>query len=403
MKLLFLSPCIPSSNGTGWEQRAFCFLKAYSEIFSIELICCNFSGEKPTEERINSLHLICQKVLVFEFGQVILKSSFLQKCLRCFSIKPFFSSANFNFTFLNILYNSIKSADLIHVSRLELFSLIPSDYYSHKVILDLDECHFTAFQRKANYHSASNFRNKIAKTILTLDNFRVRYYQANAVRKALATCVSSEIEKSRLANFKPVIVVPNVGKILLTLPKIHNKFPKHFLFVGNLSAPANIDAVIYFTNKIFPKIIARDGDCEFHIVGRQPSPKILALTKYNKIKLTIDLPNIEEAYLNASVVVVPIRFGAGTKLKLLEAFGHGVPCVSTSLGCEGLSVRNKEHLLIADTPNKFANSCIQLLGDLELQREIADSAWRYVHQFHSSENIKTIIFDKLLASVTKTR
>jgi glycosyltransferase involved in cell wall biosynthesis len=117
---------------------------------------------------------------------------------------------------------------------------------------------------------------------------------------------------------------------------------------------------MFFAEEIFPKILAHDPDCVFHIVGRQPSLEIIALTKYDKIKLTVDLRNIEQAYLDATVGIVPMRFGTGTKLKLLEAFGFGIPCVSTSLGCEGLSVSNQEHLLIADTPDEFAVACIQL-------------------------------------------
>jgi glycosyltransferase involved in cell wall biosynthesis len=396
MKLLFLSPCIPDSNGTGWQQRAFLFLKSYSELFEITFICCNFSGQKVTVEQRDSLNLLCRQVFVFESGNVVLKKSLSKNLLRFFSDKPFFVSASFDSTFLKTLLKSADEADLIHASRLELFSLVPSSYYSQKMILDLDECHVTLFKRKKNYYFSSDFKGKLEKTIRSFDNLRVQYYQANAVKKAKVTCVSSEVEKSRIGNSARIVIVPNVAKCLPAIPKIENSFPKRLLFVGNLSAPTNIDAVMFFAEEIFPKILAHDPHCVFHIVGRQPSLEIIALTKYDKIKLTVDLRNIEQAYLDATVGIVPMRFGTGTKLKLLEAFGFGIPCVSTSLGCEGLSVSNQEHLLIADTPDEFAVACIQLLENLDLQRRIADSAWRYVDQFHRPENVKTTIFNKLL-------
>ena len=399
MKLLFLSPCIPNPNGTGWEQRAFHFLKAYSELFDITFVCCNFSGKSPTLEQRAFLDLLCSEVSIFEYSSAILKNGSIKKLLRCFSNKPFFASASFDSNFLSTVLKNAEEADLIHVSRLELFSLVSLDSYSQKTILDLDECHFTLFKRRQNYHFARDFKLKLEKILRGLDSFRVKYYQANAVKKSRITFVSSEIEKSRIAASKQIVVVPNAAKLLLTIPKIKKSFPKRILFVGNLSAPPNIDAVIFFVEKIFSKIIARDSNCEFHIVGRQPSQKIIALTKHDKIKLTINLPNIEEAYLNATIVVVPMRFGAGTKLKLLEAFGFGIPCVSTSLGCEGLSIRNKEHLLIADTPEEFAAASMQLLENLDLQQKIADSAWRYVHQYHRPENIRNNILERFLSDV----
>ena len=399
MKLLFLSPCIPSPNGTGWEQRAFHFLKAYSELFDITFVCCNFSGKSPTLEQREFLHLLCSQVSIFEYSSVILNNGSIKKLLRCFGDRPFFASASFDSNFSNTVIKSAEKADLIHVSRLELFSLVSSDFYSQKTILDLDECHFTLLNRRKNYHFSRNFKVKLEKILRGLDSFRIKYYQANAVRKSRVTFVSSETEKSRIAASKQIVVVPNAAKLLLTIPKVKKSFPKQILFVGNLSAPANIDAVMFFVEKIFSEIIARDSDCEFHIVGRQPSPEIIALTKHDKIKLTIDLPNLEEAYLNATIVVIPIRFGAGTKLKMLEAFGFGVPCVSTSIGCEGLSIRDKEHLLIADTPEEFAAASMRLLGNLDLQQKIADSAWRYVHQYHRPENIINNIVELFLSDV----
>ena len=59
----------------------------------------------------------------------------------------------------------------------------------------------------------------------------------------------------------------------------------------------------------------------------------------------------------ASAVIVPLRSGSGTRIKIIEAFAHRVPVISTSIGCEGLGVRDGEHLLVADTPRAFAAAC----------------------------------------------
>ena len=75
------------------------------------------------------------------------------------------------------------------------------------------------------------------------------------------------------------------------------------------------------------------------------------------------VPDIDTELARADVVLVPIRFGSGTRLKILEAFAHRIPVVSTSLGAEGLDAVDEHHLLIADTPNAIAAACARLLED----------------------------------------
>jgi glycosyltransferase involved in cell wall biosynthesis len=81
---------------------------------------------------------------------------------------------------------------------------------------------------------------------------------------------------------------------------------------------------------------------------------------------------------NARLVVVPIRYGAGTRLKILEAMGHGRAVVSTTIGAEGLDVRHDEHLLIADEPSAFAQACIRLARDRQLRQRLTGAAYHFV-------------------------
>ncbi len=83
---------------------------------------------------------------------------------------------------------------------------------------------------------------------------------------------------------------------------------------------------------------------------------------------------MEEELARASVAVVPIRYGSGTRVKILESFAHRVPVVSTTLGAEGLDVEDGVHLLLADGPEEFAAATVRLLGDPQLRVGLTEAA-----------------------------
>jgi glycosyltransferase involved in cell wall biosynthesis len=88
------------------------------------------------------------------------------------------------------------------------------------------------------------------------------------------------------------------------------------------------------------------------------------------------VPEIEDELARADLVVVPLRFGSGTRLKVLEAFAHRVPVVSTTLGAEGLGAEDGVHLLLADRPADLASACARLLTDTEARASLTDAAHR---------------------------
>ena len=86
------------------------------------------------------------------------------------------------------------------------------------------------------------------------------------------------------------------------------------------------------------------------------------------------VPAMDEELARADVVVVPLRYGSGTRVKILEAAAHRIPIVSTTLGAEGLGFEDGKHLLIADEPEDFASACVRLLQEPQLRRHLVDEA-----------------------------
>jgi polysaccharide biosynthesis protein PslH len=119
------------------------------------------------------------------------------------------------------------------------------------------------------------------------------------------------------------------------------------LFVGSMDYHANIDGVTWFTREIWPEIAEKHPELEFMIVGRHPSAAVRALAS-QRIQVTGTVEDVRPFYASAVAVVVPLRVGSGTRLKILEAMAAGVPVVSTRLGAEGIDASHNIHLLLAD-------------------------------------------------------
>jgi glycosyltransferase involved in cell wall biosynthesis len=105
------------------------------------------------------------------------------------------------------------------------------------------------------------------------------------------------------------------------------------------------------------------------------------------------VPDIADELARADLVVVPIRFGSGTRLKILEAFAHRIPVVSTTLGAEGLDAEDGVHLLIADDATSMAVACARLLTDRSMRKALTLAAHALVVQRFQAELVEDIIAD----------
>ena len=145
------------------------------------------------------------------------------------------------------------------------------------------------------------------------------------------------------------------------------------LFVGNMSYGPNIDAASYFCREILPIVRRKITNAELWIVGIDPPPLVKKLCS-DCVHVTGRVADVEPYYSRSAACIVPLRAGSGTRLKILEAMALGRPVVLTSIGCEGLEVNDGEHLLIGNTPERFAEQTIEMLSNRALRRRITEKA-----------------------------
>ena len=148
-------------------------------------------------------------------------------------------------------------------------------------------------------------------------------------------------------------------------------------------------------DEIWPLVRAGSPECEFHVVGKLTGELAARVGSTPGAVARGFVGDLRDEMSHASLSIAPIRFGTGTRVKILESFALGCPVVSTSLGAEGIEARPGEQILIGDTPADFAARCLELLNDRGLQSRIAASAYevavaRYSEQGRRAELAATL-------------
>jgi len=168
------------------------------------------------------------------------------------------------------------------------------------------------------------------------------------------------------------------------------------VFVGSMDWLPNSDGVNYFVRQILPLIWQRKPDCTLAVVGRAPSSAMLGIAREDsRIQVTGTVPDVRPWLWGASVSIVPLRIGGGTRLKIYEAMAAGTATVSTSIGAEGLDVSHPANIRLADRPQEFADQCLKLMNDAGQRKSVAAEALQLVTSCFSWD-VVTAEFEKLL-------
>ncbi len=163
--------------------------------------------------------------------------------------------------------------------------------------------------------------------------------------------------------------------------------PNHVVFVGSMDWLANQDAVTDFARRTWPLLKAQVPTAVLQVVGRNPPPSITSLAKHEDIEVTGTVPDVRPYLNEAGTVIVPLRIGGGTRLKIFEAMAMQKAVVSTTVGAEGLPVTSGRDIVIADSPQELADSIAKVLTDEPWRHQIAAAARRLVCERYSAETV----------------
>ena len=156
---------------------------------------------------------------------------------------------------------------------------------------------------------------------------------------------------------------------------------ENLVFTGSMDWLPNEDAIRYFTEQILPRVRQSLPNVTLTVVGRNPYPGLLELSKRDPaVIVTGRVDDVRPFMDEAAVYIVPLRIGGGTRLKIYEAMAMEKPIVSTSIGAEGLPVEDGQEIVLADTPETFADAVVKLIKQPQLAEEIGQRAAMKVRQ-----------------------
>ena len=379
--LLYLSPVIPALTGNGLAMRAGMVLEALAEHYSISLLVVSlyppFAARVPT-----AFEKLCRRSAVITPPQFARSSrSFLPSFLsERFWPRPYHGSR----------------FDVVHAFRLSMLSYtrpyLNGSSGTPKRHLDLDDIESETHRRIA---ALCRMNEDNARAVLFQS--QARRYEAleeEALREFDRVYVCSEADKARLPadHRTELCVLPNAVRTPDPAPRQASEGVFTFLFVGTLGYYPNEDAVRYFGNEIVPHIrrLTR-SDFAVNVVGTGAGKRLRQIAADCGMQMIGEVPDIAPWYQDSSAVVVPVRAGGGTRIKVLEAFSNRRPVVSTSIGIEGIDVSNNEQVLIADTPEAFAECLVRLMDDRQLRERLAENAFSLFRHNYSAEAIRKTV------------
>jgi len=216
---------------------------------------------------------------------------------------------------------------------------------------------------------------------LMWDHYLHRQWEPKALRRFDGILATSKVDREWIETHAPEAVVtlaPN-GVDVQRLQALEPPKESHSLvFTGLMNYPPNVDAVVWFCQDIWPVLRQHLPQLKLNIVGRLPHPRVVELGRQPGVCVTGEVPDVRPYVDEALALVVPLRSGGGTRLKILEAMAMGRPVVSTALGAEGLEIAPGENILLAETAEQFLQQLQTLIDHPDRARQLGQAGRQLV-------------------------
>ncbi len=162
--------------------------------------------------------------------------------------------------------------------------------------------------------------------------------------------------------------------------RMHRERPFRVTFLGGLHWPPNAEGVRWFTDAIWPAVARAAPEAVFTVIGKAPLGRAHRSDATSRVEVTGYISDVDRYIAETAAFVVPLKTGAGMRVKILDAWCWGLPVISTTLGAEGTGGEDGEHLLLADDEDHFAEQVIRVLQDPGLATRLSDNGRAMVEQ-----------------------
>ncbi len=286
-----------------------------------------------------------------------------------------------------------ETFDLVWAERPHIARLC-ADFRS-RTIIDLDDIEHVKVARRFRVQKKASERAHSAYRYMLF-----RHLELSWSRQFLASVVCSQSDRSYLVRHgcRNAIVVPNgPGSQSMDRPVRRRRDPASPLrvaFLGNVDSVPNADAIAWFADEILPALREHFPEAVLDVIGPGATPAIRE--RYaSRAHFRGFVDDLGATLAEYDLLVAPLRFGGGTKLKVLDAMAHGVPVVTSSIGAEGLSLTNGEHMVLADTVAETVQGILSIKRDPDLADRLVANAFAVVRDLFSWDTIQNHLADWL--------
>lgn len=374
MRVLLLTQVLPYPPDSGPKAKTYNVVKFLAKRHAVTLVSFIRDTDKP--EHIRHLETLCEKVVTVPITRSPLRDLFylvvsllknqpwmmlrderpeMRAALRELAAGPRFD---------------IVQADQLNMGQYAL------PFTNSRRVLDLHNALWVLYKRLAETLPLT----KPMKYILMRDWRLLKRYEGNLCRAFEAVTAVSEEDKQALieAGARPEMTVIPIAIDVDEQPLIDRQpSGPHIVHIGTMYWPPNIEGITWFLDEIYPRIKARVPDVRCTLIGARPPESIKSREQTDpSLKVTGYVEDPLPYLRDASMMVVPLKAGGGMRVKILNALSQGLPMVSTTVGCEGIAVQHERDILVADSPEDFAEQTIRLLTDAALNQRITEAGRR---------------------------
>ena len=389
-KILMISYRFPYPLIDGSRIRIYNVGKILAEKYQVDLLAIN-EGKIAIGD-IEETEKIFNKVVPFSFNPIWFKLNTLKGLFSKNSLQIYYHYFKKVQEWINQHYTEYDLIFCVHIRMTKYLEKIKN---ITKVIDFIDAT-------SINYQEAQKNSAGLWRFIYPIENKRTLSYELKMLKEFDKVFITSPFDKQYLVDnsqnvIDNLIIIPNGVKEELLTRKNNFKEEKWIVFLGKMNYSPNVDSVIYFANKIFPLIIKIEDDLKFIIVGSNPTKEVLKLGRRKNIEVTGFMDDPYEYLEKAKIIVAPLRFGAGTQYKILEAMALGKVVVTTSKGARGISGEDGKHFIIVDNEKEMAKKILDLIHDKLKRDRIGNNAKKLINSKYRWD----IIGEKLYKEVDK--
>lgn len=397
MNILWLSHLVPYPPKGGVLQRSYNLLKEVSKYHDVTLVAFTQtdllkamfdSVQDGIDEARYHLGEYCRHV---EFVGIPCEKSVHGK--KTLAIRSIFTADPYTINWLKsremqtVLDGMARNNnfDVIHFDSISLSTYVP--YFPHTPkVLDHHNIESHMMLRRATQET-----NQLKKSYYMMEGKKLLRYEKHICREFDIHITCSSKDSERLLEVDEALrveEVPNGVNVDYFYPVPEKELENHLVFAGGLDWYPNTDAMSYFANEIWPILKKQIPNVVMNVVGKNPSNELLTLAKQDSnFRVHGFVDDVREYLSKASVYICPIRDGGGTKLKLLDAFSMGKAVIAHPTASEGIDVVDQENILLAATPEEFADGVYNLLKNKGLREKLGKNARHLVVEQYAFSKI----------------